>query len=353
MASTKIKVAVLDDYSGISASKFAHLDSRVDVTVFNDTINPCNSDEKQRLISRLYLFAVISTMRERTPLSRDVIEALPNLRLVLTTAMKNSALDMKACAERQIIVAGAKGIGSSGNAAPPTSIDSTLQHCWALILGLARNIARDDVSVKTGHWEISPAAGLKGKTLGLLGFGNLGARVASVGAFAFGMKVLAWSSSLTQATAHEKEKDFGLPEGTFRVAGSKAELLREADVLSLHYVLSERSRHIVSEKDLALMKPSAFLVNTSRGPLVEEQALLNTLSSGAIRGAALDVFDEEPLPQDSPWRSTEWGKAGRSEVLLSPHMGYVEEGVMHRWYEDTASNLEVWLDGKNLPTRLN
>jgi len=174
-----------------------------------------------------------------------------------------------------------------------------------------------------------------------------------VGAFAFGMKILAWSSSLTQAAANDKAKAFGLPDGTFRVASSKEELLREADVLSLHYVLSERSRNLVSEEDLALMKPSAFLVNTSRGPLVEEKALLSALSAGKIRGAALDVFHEEPLPQDSPWRTTSWGQGGRSQVLLSPHMGYVEEGVMDRWYEDTASNLELWLDGKELPTRLN
>jgi phosphoglycerate dehydrogenase-like enzyme len=161
--------------------------------------------------------------------------------------------------------------------------------------------------VKRGLWQISPATGLKGKTLALLGFGNLGARVALVGAYAFGMKVLAWSNSLTQATADAKAKLFQLPEGTFRVAHSKEELLQEADILSIHYVLSERSQNLLGEKELSLMKPTAFLINTSRGPLIDEKALLNTLNSGKIGGAALDVYKEEPLPRDSPWRNPQWG----------------------------------------------
>ncbi|KAJ9641274.1 hypothetical protein H2204_002952 [Knufia peltigerae] len=353
MASSAIKVAVLDDYQGIAAAKFKHLEHKISVEVFQDTINPRSNEEKERLVLLLKPFTVISTMRERTPLPKGVIQSLPNLKLLLTTGMKNSAIDLDACTQHEIIVAGARGLGKGDEKTPPTSIDSTLQHCWALILGLARNIARDDAAVKNGLWEISPAIGLKGKTLGLLGFGNLGARVASVGAYAFGMEILAWSSNLTQEMVDRKAESFNLPRGTFQVAKSKAALVAEADVLSIHYVLSDRSRNILGEDELSLMKSTAFLVNTSRGPLVNEKALLSKLNAGKIKGAALDVYNEEPLPMDSPWRCTKWGADGRSTVLLSPHMGYVEEGVMNRWYEDTATNLELWLDGKELPTKLN
>lgn len=353
MVSSNISLAILDDYQGIAAAKFSNLSSKINIQTFPDTLNPMVPAEKDALIKRLEPFDVISTMRERTALPADVIRSLPNLKLLLTTGMKNSAIDMATCSERGIIVAGAKGIGRGGEAKPPTSIDSTLQHCWALILGIARNISRDDLRIKQGLWEASLATGLSGKTLGLLGFGNLGARVASVGAYAFGMKVMAWSSNLTQEAANKKAEAFGLPEGTFKVASSKEELLRTADILSIHYVLSERSRDILGANELALLKSSALLVNTSRGPLVNEDALLDILMQGKIKGAALDVFEVEPLPKESVWRTTQWGRNGRSEVLLSPHMGYVEEGVMNRWYEDTASNLELWIEGKEIPTRLN
>ncbi|KAL6247700.1 hypothetical protein RBB50_005048 [Rhinocladiella similis] len=353
MASSAVKVAVLDDYQGIAAAKFKHLEPTISVEAFQDTINPQTNEGKERLVKRLEPFTVISTMRERTPFSKEVIQSLPNLKLLLTTGMKNSAIDLDACAERGIIVAGARGVGKGEEKAPPTSIDSTLQHCWALILGLARNIARGDSAVKSGFWEISPAIGLKGKTLGLLGFGNLGSRVASVGAYAFGMKIVAWSSSLTQEVADKKAESFSLPKGTFQVAKSKEALVAGADVLSIHYVLSDRSRNILGEDELSLMKSTAFLINTSRAALVDEKALLNKLNAGKIKGVALDVFNEEPLPSDSPWRCTEWETGGRSTVLLSPHMGYVEDGVINRWYEDTATNLELWLNGKQLTAKLN
>lgn len=350
MASFKIRLAILDDYQGIAAPKFAHLSSKVEVTSIPETL-PQNADPKL-LIERLLPFHVISTMRERTALPATVINSLPNLKLVLTTGMKNTAIDMAACAERGIPVLGAKGLGSETK--PPTSLDSTLQHTWALILGIARNIARDDALMKTSSgWEKSLTTGLTGKTLGVIGLGKLGADVAKVAVLAFGMRVLAWSSSLTQETADEKAKGFGLSAGTFKVAGSKEELLGEADVVSIHYVLSDRSRGMLGSKELSLLKPTALLVNTSRGPLIDEKALLDVVKKGRIRGLALDVYHSEPLPEDSEWRTTQWGRGGRSEVLLSPHMGYVEEGVMHRWYEDTVKNLEAWLEGRELQTKLN
>jgi lactate dehydrogenase-like 2-hydroxyacid dehydrogenase len=275
----------------------------------------------------------------------------------MAETMKNAAIDMKACSEHGIIVTGTKGAGRSDGARSQervaSSLDSTMQYTWALILGLARNIARDDAGITHGGWENSFATGLTGKTLGLLGLGKLGADTARVGVVAFGMKIAAWSSSLTQEAADEKAKAFGLPAGTFRVVGSKDELFRAADVLSVHYVLSERSRDIVGERELALMKATALFINTSRGPLVNEKALLSVLKAGKIRGAALDVYNIEPLPLDSEWRTTDWGNNGSSEVLLSPHMGYVEEGVMHGWYEETVENVERWLDGRDVLNKIN
>ncbi|KAL2840046.1 D-isomer specific 2-hydroxyacid dehydrogenase [Aspergillus pseudoustus] len=349
MAQSTIRLAILDDYQGIAPSIFQRLGPRVDVVSFPDTL-PAGDEEA--LTERLRPFDVISTMRERTALTGRVLRSLSNLKLILTTGMKNSAIDIATCSELGIPVLGAKGLGTTGISKPPTSLDSTLEHTWALILGLARNVARDDAGVKSGGWEKSFATGLRGRTLGLLGLGKLGADTGRVGVLAFGMKVVAWSSSLTQDAANDKARAFGLPEGTFHVAESKESLLRAADLLSIHYVLSERSRDILGAKELALLKPTAILVNTSRGPLVNEAALLEILNQGKIKGVALDVYNTEPLPADSEWRTTPWGKDGRSEVLLSPHMGYVEEGVMNRWYEDSAANLGLWLDGKDMPTKL-
>ncbi|KAL7759245.1 hypothetical protein ACKLNR_009335 [Fusarium oxysporum f. sp. zingiberi] len=292
-------------------------------------------------------------MRECTPLPGTVISSLANLRLVLTTGMKNASINMDACAERGVIVAGAKGIGKSGQPGHPSSLDSTLQHTWALILGITHNIARDDTTLKSQRgWQTSPAIGLTGKTLGLLGLGKLGADAARAGATIFGMNIDAWSKKLTQEKADEKARAFGLPDGSFKVAARKEDLFRASDVLSIHHVLSDRSRHIVGAKELELMKPTSFLVNTSRAQQVNEEALLATLKEGKIRGAAIDVYNVEPLEEDREWSTTPWGQNGRSEVLLSPHMGYVEEGVMHRWYEDTAKTLEKWLEGQELDTKL-
>ncbi|OJJ66367.1 hypothetical protein ASPBRDRAFT_137960 [Aspergillus brasiliensis CBS 101740] len=353
MSPSKIRLAILDDYQGVASDIFSRVVSNVEIGSFPETLHPEIQTEREALIARLSPFDVISTMRERTGLPATVISALPNLKLILTTGMKNSSIDMQACTARGIPVLGAKGLGSQGLVKPPTSLDSTLEHTWALILALARNVARDDWSTKNGGWENSFATGLKGKTLGLLGLGRLGADVGRVGALAFGMKILTWSSNLTQSDAEEKSRALGLPAGTFKVAESKEELVQKADVLSIHYVLSERSVHLLTARELALMKRSSLLINTSRGCLIDENDLLSTLKSGAIRGAAVDVYNVEPLPAESEWRTVPWGEDGRSTVLLSPHMGYVEEGVMHRWYEDSAANLKSWIEGGALPTRLN
>lgn len=226
-----------------------------------------------------------------------------------------------------------------------------------MILALARNVAADDTAIKSGGWQTDMAVGLTGKTLGVVGLGRLGAAVARIGILAFGMRVVAWSSSLDQSKADEMAKNLGLPvenefgEKTFHAVG-KGVLFEQSDVVSLHYVLSERSRGIVGASELAAMKRSALLINSSRGPLIDETALLETTSHGRIRGVALDVFEHEPLPAGSPWRSQAWGSEGRSRVLLTPHMGYVEEGIMNAWYAETAENVERWLDGREILHRL-
>ncbi|UNI23278.1 Glycerate dehydrogenase [Purpureocillium takamizusanense] len=300
-------------------------------------------------------------MRERTPFPAELIQRLPNLKLLLTTGVRNKAIDLPSCAARRIPVAGATDTHSG----PP---DSTTEHAVAMILGLARRLAPGDANVKAGLWQADGrfATGLAGRTFGVLGLGRLGAAVARIMHLAFGMKVVAWSTNLTQQAADEQALRVGLPierpddgdgrnggagEKTFRVV-SREELFAEADVVSVHLVLSDRTRGIVTARDLARMKPSAFFVNTSRGPLVVERDLLDVLKAGRIRGAALDVFDLEPLPSDSEWRSAEWGRNGTSDVLVAPHMGYVEERSITGFYRKQVANLERWVAGEPLETLL-
>lgn len=353
-----IKLAILDDYQGISARHFDSLKPAFSITVFQDTLLPYNhpstpQDVKQRLIDRLKPYTVISSMRERTPFPSDLLKQLPNLKLLLTTGGRNASIDMGA--------AKALGISVTGAVDKPSpkqrGFDSTTQHCIAMILGIARNIATDDLAVKTGGWQIDIATGLTGKTFSTLGLGRLGGWVAKIMYESFGMKILAWSNSLTQEAADARAKALGLPiedeDGKVITVVSKEELFKEADVLSVHYVLSDRSRGIVGAEDLALLKRSALFVNTSRGPLVDEAALLDVLEQGKIRGAAIDVFEFEPLKADSKWRSQRWGKDGMSKVLLSPHTGYVEESTMATWYEIQREIVEKWHKGEELPNLLN
>ncbi|KAF2137197.1 uncharacterized protein K452DRAFT_291737 [Aplosporella prunicola CBS 121167] len=350
-----IKMAILDDYQNISRPYFKDFPpSSLEVTVFTDTISP--SDDLPALVSRLHPYSIICTMRERTPFPAALITSLPNLRLLLTTGTRNAALDLAALRAANIPVAGTDTdpAASAGRAATTKPVSKTNQHTWALILGLANNVARDDAAVKAGAWQdhLPMSTYLAGQTFACLGLGKLGVMAARVAVLAFGMRVLAWSQSLTQEAADAKAREAGLPEGTFEVVGSKAELFERADVLSVHYVLSPRSEGIVGAKELAAMKTSALFVNSSRGPLVDEDALFEVLNQGRIRGAALDVFWKEPLPKDSRWRTTAWGKDGRSQVLMTPHTGFVSEETMHGWYMATAENVRRFLDGQELTTRL-
>ncbi|KAL2270797.1 hypothetical protein VTJ83DRAFT_168 [Remersonia thermophila] len=353
-----IKVAVLDDYQGISEPKFRALDpAKFDVSFFPNTLPPyhhpgTSHETRDQIVARLEPFEVLCTMRERTPFPADLIARLPNLRLLLTTGNRNLALDLDALRARGIPVAGAVDRAHAGSVGSV----STTEHCVALVLAAARNVAQDDLAVKSGGWQTAPAVSLRGKTLGLVGLGRLGTAVARILGGAFGMRVVAWSENLTQERADQAARDAGLLAADGGGAGIRAvgkdELFRAADVVSLHLVLSDRTRGVVARRDLELMKPTAIFVNTSRGPLVVEEDLLDVLEQGRIRAAALDVFDLEPLPLDSRWRTTKWGEGGRSRVLLTPHMGYVEESTLDAWYDQQVENLLRWEKGEELSVKL-
>ncbi|OTA99147.1 hypothetical protein M426DRAFT_27776 [Hypoxylon sp. CI-4A] len=374
-------MVILDDYLNIAKPHFGHIPaSELSMTAFHDSLPAFNhprtsAPSRRAIIERLKPHTIISSMRERTPFPGELLRELPNLKLLLATGTQFETFDLAAASELGISVAAAPGRGrtdgkvSSRPVRPKLDIKKggshpTTQHAWALILALARNVPTDDAVMKgpTKGWQSQLAIGLTGATLGVVGLGRLGAAVARIGSLAWGMRVVCWSENLTQEKANRKAEEMGLPAyggnaldpgaPTF-TAVSKDELFSTADVVSLHYVLSERSRGIVGAEELARMKQSALLVNTSRGPLIDDTALYNALEKGSIRGAALDVFDVEPLPADSPWRSTIWGTQGRSNLIITPHMGYVEDGIMHTWYEETAENVERWLRGEALLHRLN
>ncbi|EXA31555.1 hypothetical protein BFJ63_vAg16630 [Fusarium oxysporum f. sp. narcissi] len=344
------RVAVLDDYHGLASSHFAKLDpSQYAIQYFPATLRPYDhSDtpqaERDELVQRLEPFEVIATMRERTPFPKELIERLPRLKLLLSCGRHNKAIDMNACQSR--------GIPVTGTDAKMATV-STLEHIITMILATCRNIAQNDAGVKAGKWQTSLVTGVTGKTLGVVGLGRLGSSVARIMSTAFGMKIICWSSNLTQSTADEQAKAEGLPvdgpggEKTFKFV-SREELFSVSDVVSVHLLLSDRTQGLITSEDLSRMKPSSFFVNTSRGPLAVEEDLLGILRAGKIRGAALDVFNLEPLPADSEWRDSSWGTKGKSQVLVTPHIAYVEEGVMNEFYEQQVAELDRWSRGEAL-----
>ncbi len=310
-----VNIAVLDDYQNIALemADWSSLDGRATITVFNDHLA-----DPDRVVDRLLPFDVVCVMRERTPLPRAIIERLPRLKLIASTAFRNASIDIAAAAERGIEVM-------------HTGYDSspTVELTWALILASARHIVAENASLRSGGWQRAIGDGLRGKTLGVLGLGNIGSQIARVG-LAFGMEVIAWSQNLTA----EKAEAQGV-----RLT-SKDELFRQADIVTIHLVLSGRTRGLVGAAELATMKPSARLVNTSRGPIVEEAALVDALRERRIAGAAIDVFDVEPLPSDHPYRSLE-------NALATPHIGYVSRELYRTFYGDTVKNIAAWLDRRN------
>ncbi|TKX19635.1 2-hydroxyacid dehydrogenase-like protein 3 [Elsinoe australis] len=372
-------LAILDDWANIAPKHFSNIPN-LRITSFPDTLSPASPTELTQLITRLQPYTILSTMRERTPLPSNLLSSLPNLRLILTTGVRNASIDLSHCKTHSITVAGTRGVrpayydadghpihtspSTSRPATPPGTVartatlppgySSTTQHTLSLLLALTSRVVEDDAALKSDPraWQSGLSMPLGGKVVGIVGLGKLGAQFARVCVLALGMRVVAWSSSLNQGRADEVARELGLEEGSI-AAVSKEELFRTADVVSVHYVLSERSRGLIGREELGVMKRDAVLVNTARGPIVDEEALLETLERGAIRGVALDVFwSREPLEKDSRWRTTRWGMEGRSRVVLSPHMGYVNESTMEAWYAEQAADVERWTRGEEVGLRL-
>ena len=310
-----VRAAILDDYQNVAMSfaDWSPIAKDVEIKVFN---KPFGSQDEA--IKALQGFAVVVGMRERTPFPRKVIEALPDLKLLITTGARNNSFDVKACAERDIAVCGTGAAGS-----PTTGIT------FGLMLELTRRIGFENARLKAGApWQTTLGQDLEGLTLGILGLGKLGQRSAAVSK-AFGMKTIAWSQNLTEEKAKAAGADYV----------SKDDLFRNADFVTIHLVLSDRSRGLVGAKELGLMKKSAYLINTSRGPIVDEKALIAVLNSKSIAGAGLDVFDVEPLPLDHPFRKMD-------NVVITPHLGYVSEQNYRKYFPDIVEDIRAWLDGK-------
>ncbi len=308
-----VRVAILDDYQHVALqmTDWSVLPADVEVRVFSDHLT-----NQGALAERLKDFEVVMAMRERTPFPRSLLERLPTLRLLTTTGMRNAAIDLQAATDCGVVVCGTGGV-----------LSPTAELTWGLILALLRHIPREDQTTRTGQWQVSMGIGLHGKVLGVIGLGNLGSQVATVGK-AFQMSVLAWSQNLTAERAAQV--------GATLV--SKDELLSESDIVTIHLVLSQRTSGLLGARELALMKPTSYLVNTSRGPIVNEHALVAALQKKTIAGAALDVFDEEPLPLDHPLRRLE-------NTVITPHVGYVTIETYRIFFDQTVENIRAFLNG--------
>lgn len=315
-----IKCAILDDYQKIALkmADWTSLAPEVDVTAFHEPFK--NEDEAVKAIRD---YSIIVIMRERTPFSASVLARLPKLKLLVTSGMRNAAIDLKAAAQQGITVC-----GTASSSIPPVEMT------WALILGLARHLVVESLALQTnGPWQSTVGVELHGKQLGIIGLGKIGCQIAKIGQ-AFGMRVMAWSQNLTA----EKAKEAGV-----RLAASKEELLSQSDFITIHLVLSERTLNLLNATDLALMKPSAYLVNTSRAAIVNQAALMDALEHRKIAGAGLDVFELEPLPDSHPFRVL-------PNVLATPHMGYVTQENYKIYFEEAVADIAAYLKG--IPLRV-
>jgi phosphoglycerate dehydrogenase-like enzyme len=308
------RVAILDDYQDIARrmADWGSLPAGTEVAVFADHLS-----DHGAVAARLADFDAVVAMRERTAFPRSLLERLPRLKLLVTTGMRNASIDVAAAVERGVTVCGTAGL-------PYPTAELT----WGLILALARHIAVEDRATREGRWQVSCGVGLNGKTLGVIGLGGLGSRVARIGR-AFEMDVIAWSQNLTAARAAEV--------GAALV--DKDELLARADVVSIHLVLGERTRGLLGARELARMKRTAYLINTSRGPIVDEAALVAALRQGTIAGAGLDVYDDEPLALDHPLRHL-------PNTVITPHLGYVTEETYRIFYGQALEDVKAWLAGQ-------
>jgi len=308
---SKYKIAILDDYQDVAKSfvDWTVLAEYADIKVFTDHLH--GADE---IVERLKHFEIICVMRERTPLTAALLMQLPELKLIVSTGTRNRSIDVEAAEKLQIEVHNTSYLGHGA-----------LELTWALLMAIAKHIPQENANLRAGGWQHMVGNDLKGKTLGILGLGNLGSQVAAV-AKVFDMDVIAWSENLTS----EKAKTGGA-----RYVDKKT-LFQESDYLTVHMVLSDRSKGIVGAEDLALMKPTAYLINTSRGPLVDENALIKSLEENKIAGAALDVFDKEPLDESHPFRRM-------NNVLATPHIGYVTHDTYNLFFNDIVKALLDWL----------
>jgi phosphoglycerate dehydrogenase-like enzyme len=308
-------IAILDDYQNVALrmADWSRLQKDNRVVVFNERLP--DVDAAARALAE---FDVVGIMRERTPFSRALFEKLPKLRLLVTTGKRNASIDLEAAQAHNVTVCSTGGAGRA-----------TAELAFALMLSLARHLREEFNAMRPGGgWQTTLGFDLEGKTLGILGLGNLGAKVARIGA-AFDMKIIAWSENLTDERARER--------GAERV--SKDELFNRADIVTIHSVLSPRSRGLVGAREFALMKPTALLINTSRGPIVDETALLAALRQKNIAGFGADTFDVEPLPGDHPLRA-------EPRALLTPHLGYVTEETYRDFYGGMVQAIEAWLAGQ-------
>lgn len=306
------RIAILDDYQNLARTlaDWSVLKPQHDIVVFDTKLS------EDAVTEALQPFDVVCLMRERTAFGARQISRLPNLKLIVTAGMYNAAIDVGAAKERGIVVSGT-----------PQKSHATAELTLGLMLSLARHIAHEAQNMRAGGWQSTLGTELSGKTLGILGLGKLGSQVANYGR-ALGMDVIAWSQNLTGERAAEG--------GARRV--EKAELFAKSDVVTIHMKLSDRSRGLVGEEEFGLMKPTAFLINTSRGPIVKEPALLAALRAGRIAGAGLDVFDEEPLPPDHPLRF-------EPNALLTPHLGYWTRDNLTIWYRGMVDSVAAWASG--------
>ncbi|MCL5776997.1 D-2-hydroxyacid dehydrogenase family protein [Limibaculum sp. FT325] len=315
-----MKIAVLDDYQGVAleSADWSVLEaSGAGITVFRDTLT-----DHRALVERLAPFEVLAVMRERTPLPGSLIRSLPNLRLIVTTGARNLSIDLAAAAERGITVCGTESRGTT-----------TAEMAMLLILALSRGLVREANAMAAGGWQAGLGRDLAGLRLGLVGLGRLGAQVAAL-ARPFGMDIAAWSQNLTEARCAEL--------GVERAPSLRA-LLEASDVVSIHLVLSERSRGLIGATELGWMKPDAFLVNTSRGPIADAHAVLDAMRAGRLGGAAIDVYDTEPVPRDDPIRDPQLIAEGR--LLLTPHVGYVSRQTWEIFYRQTVEAIAAWMSG--------
>ncbi len=306
-----MKIAILDDYQKIAlqTADWSSIPGNPEITIFQDHVS-----ELEPLVRRLLPFDVLCIMRERTPMTAALLDRLPNLKLIASTGTRNAAIDVEAVKRRGIEVL------HTGYFSDPT-----IEFTWALILALARNVVIENASLRSGGWQTNVGADLCGKTLGVVGLGNVGSRVAEIGR-TFGMNVIAWSQNLTKERA----------EAAGARLVSKEEIFRESDIVTIHLVLSHRSRGIVGRSELASMKPTAYLVNTARGSIVDEAALIEILKAGKIAGAGIDVFDIEPLPLKHPFRHL-------PNALATPHLGYGSRSLYETFYKDSVANIKSWV----------